>query len=285
MRTTSEAGGQVVEQIGQRHGFGAEATRHMLEAVRRGNGSMAQFGHAEFAGPGQWMRGGMTMVSDLFNHDLKRRVAGLCEDLAGVVAGEAHQEARRNSTGAASSGVSSGTSSGNRQDTGGGSSSSSTSSDWWPGDLGRPNSAGSQNDMRYAWFADARRLAIKRGGEVAVYDTQDHRISGVSQQQGGTDSVSFSSQHGPVSLDDLPRVDASSSTSTPAHSSTAAAPSPEPQTARTTNTAGTGADLSGRAPAGGDPMALIERLAGLHEKGVLSTEEFNAKKAELLGRL
>jgi hypothetical protein len=36
--------------------------------------------------------------------------------------------------------------------------------------------------------------------------------------------------------------------------------------------------------ASGDPAA-IESLAGLHERGVLSDEEFAAKKAELLGRL
>ena len=38
----------------------------------------------------------------------------------------------------------------------------------------------------------------------------------------------------------------------------------------------------------GDPAAIvaaIESLAGLHERGILSDEEFAAKKAELLGRL
>lgn len=291
MKTTSGAGSPAIEQIAQRHGFSVEATRHMLDAVRRGNGSMAQFGHAEFAGSGQWMRDGMTMVSDLFNHDLKRRVAALCEELAGVVSGEA-RPADRPSPGAAttagagagdgslstasaasSSGPSSGVSAAPPA------SSSSTSADWWPGNLGRPNGTGAQNDMRYAWFADARRLVIRRGGEVAVYDTQDHRISGVSQQQGGADSVSFSSQHGPVSLDSLPRVDAS-----------AAAPPvlPGPRTTRmtnTANTAGSAVDSPAAASSGGDPMAMIERLATLRDKGVLSAEEFNAKKAELLGRL
>lgn len=254
MKTTSGAGSPAIEQIAQRHGFSVEATRHMLDAVRRGNGSMAQFSHAEFAGSGQWMRDGMTMVSDLFNHDLKRRVAALCEELAGVVSGEARQADRPAQP----------------------ASSSSTSADWWAGDLGRPNSTGSQNDMRYAWFADARRLVIRRGGEVAVYDTQDHRISGVSQQQGGADSVSFSSQHGPVSLDSLPRVDAS----------TAAPPArAELRATRTTSTAGAAADSPAGKPSSGDPIALIEQLATLRDKGVLSAEEFNAKKAELLGRL
>ena len=40
--------------------------------------------------------------------------------------------------------------------------------------------------------------------------------------------------------------------------------------------------------ASGDPAAIvaaIESLAGLHQRGILSDEEFAAKKAELLGRL
>jgi hypothetical protein len=40
-------------------------------------------------------------------------------------------------------------------------------------------------------------------------------------------------------------------------------------------------------PAGNsaDIIAAIESLAGLHERGILSDEEFAAKKTELLGRL
>jgi hypothetical protein len=40
--------------------------------------------------------------------------------------------------------------------------------------------------------------------------------------------------------------------------------------------------------ASGDPAAIvaaIESLAGLHQRGILSDEEFATKKAELLGRL
>jgi hypothetical protein len=38
-------------------------------------------------------------------------------------------------------------------------------------------------------------------------------------------------------------------------------------------------------PDGGDVFTLIERLADLHAKGILSAEEFAAKKTELLSRL
>ncbi|PKM75101.1 MAG: hypothetical protein CVU92_03075, partial [Firmicutes bacterium HGW-Firmicutes-17] len=38
-------------------------------------------------------------------------------------------------------------------------------------------------------------------------------------------------------------------------------------------------------PAPEDPIAMIEKLAGLKEKGIISEEEFNQKKQELLAKL
>lgn len=80
---------------------------------------------------------------------------------------------------------------------------------WWPEALGEsPNSAGGQNETRYAFFADPQRLAVDLGdGKVLVYDTADHQISGVQQQQGGNArEVAFTSQHGKVDLNQLKRV-------------------------------------------------------------------------------
>ena len=74
---------------------------------------------------------------------------------------------------------------------------------WWPDDLGQPSTSGGQNDVRYAFFGDKRRLALQKGGKISLYDTGDHQISGVSQQQGSSSSLSFVSQHGTVSLDEL----------------------------------------------------------------------------------
>jgi hypothetical protein len=80
---------------------------------------------------------------------------------------------------------------------------------WWPAKLGTPAAAGGQNDLRYAYFADERRIAIERGDAVYVYDTADHRIHGVAQSQsgGGPTSLVFTSQHGTVPLDALKVVD------------------------------------------------------------------------------
>ena len=45
--------------------------------------------------------------------------------------------------------------------------------------------------MRYACFPEQRRLAVMRDGQVRVYDTKEHRITGFSQQQSGSQSLSF----------------------------------------------------------------------------------------------
>ncbi len=77
---------------------------------------------------------------------------------------------------------------------------------WWPDELGQPATSGGQNDVKYAFFPDARRLAIRQDGRVTVYDSGDHRISGVSQQQGSGRSLAFSSDHGEVKVADLREV-------------------------------------------------------------------------------
>ena len=84
-------------------------------------------------------------------------------------------------------------------------------SDWWPKGLSNPSSSGSQNDLRYAFFPDQHRLAVEQNGKVTQYDTGDHQISGVSQQQSGGNggnggTPSFTSQNGTVDLSSLKQV-------------------------------------------------------------------------------
>lgn len=78
------------------------------------------------------------------------------------------------------------------------------SGDWWPGGIGHPNSVGSLNGTRYAYFARARRLAIERGGVVTLYDTRDHEVSGVSPPLTSGGALRFTSQHGPADVTSLP---------------------------------------------------------------------------------
>jgi hypothetical protein len=105
---------------------------------------------------------------------------------------------------------------------------------------------------------------------VTVYDTLDHQISGVSQQQGLGGSLTLISQHGTVSISTLPVVSVDGVVRTKA---------PEPSAAPT------GEPYRPDSAQEMDLFAKIERLAELHKRGILSAEEFAAKKAELLSRL
>jgi hypothetical protein len=167
-----------IADIAQRHGFSTDAARAVAEALRRGGGTMAQFSHPELGGMGQWVAGGMLMIGDMFNNGLKARVDALCRDLAAMPAPvPAAAEDQPGQTG-----------------------------HWWPDGLGIPSATGAQNDMRYACFPDTRRLAVMRDGRVRIYDTGEHRLGGFSQQQSGSQSLSFSSQTGPVRLEDLKEI-------------------------------------------------------------------------------
>ena len=181
----SGANERAEHDLAARHGFTPEAVAALREALGRGGGGQAQFSHPEFGGMGQWSRGGMIMIGDMFNHALKARVDALCTELAAM--GQPSSVSRP----APSM-----------------SSARESSEAWWPAEFGAPAAAGSQNGAGYACFPHARRLALRRDGRVSLYDTGDHRISGVSQQQGGgmSDPV-FTSQHGPVQLRDLQPVE------------------------------------------------------------------------------
>ena len=270
MRQLSPDGQRVASDLSNRHGFSIDAVTHMMFSVLNGNGGMAQFSHGEFGGSGQWMRGGMIMLGDMFNNYLKGRVDSLCSDIANILA---------NQPGLLQSGSfqsqSQGGSAYQHQAAGGGMGSSSLfvpdpEDNWWPSEFGRPAALGSQNNVRYAYFPNARRLAIKTGGEVWVYDTQDHQIGGFSQQQGYGGSILLSSQYGTVDIARLPVISRNGQTvfqqPTP----------PPPETYYS----------SAQPPvASSDVLAALERLGDLKAKGVLTDAEFAAKKADLLSRL
>ncbi len=255
--TVTPAAESAITHIAQRHGLSREAVLAMLFAVHTGGGTMAQFSIPELGGSGQWMRGGMTMVGgNMFDNALKARVDALCGELAQLLA--------TTTVFPTSTGGGAGLISGN----------------WWPADLGVPSSSGGQNDARYAIFPGTRRLAIQINGSTRVFDTGEHQIGGVQQQQGGgSGSVSFTSQFGTFDVSSLRELGTEKVAETP----TAAPapqdqpdPAPQPQAPE---------PASG---ASGDPAAVvaaIEALAGLHQRGILSDEEFTAKKTELLGRL
>jgi Short C-terminal domain len=246
-----------LDDAARRHGVGADAALALLRALAAGGGTMAQFSHPELGGMGQWSQGGMVMVGDMFDRGLAARVDALCTELAALL--------REIAPPAAPGSVRAGA-----HPPGAG-----PAEAWWPPGLGAPATSGAQSDMRYAYFPAARRLAIRQGGRVTLHDTGGHRITGASQAQGGGQVLAFSTEEGVVRLRDLPEVDAGAGSQRGPHpGATAPDPAPPP-----------GASPAVPADGGDEALALIERLAELRRKGILTEEEFAAKKAELLGRL
>jgi hypothetical protein len=206
---------ETMQELAARHGMSEGAVQAARDALERGGGRLAQFSHPELGGYGQWMPG-MTQIGDMFNHALRGRVEQLCQELS------ARWQRRETPSGAREGSLSAGP---------------RTIPEsmkpmepmqpmkpmapmkpmepmkaparWWPEELGEnPNSAGGQNEARYAFFGDKQRLAFDAGdGKVEVYDTGDHRISGVQQHQGSNGrKVTFTSQHGEVELAKLQKV-------------------------------------------------------------------------------
>jgi hypothetical protein len=290
MAQLSPAGIRAVQDIAQRHGFSFDAVQSMLHSVINGNGSMAQFSHFEFGGSGQWMQGGMTMVGDMFNGYLKGRVDNLCSELSRLIQNQ--PELMR--TGSFQSQTQNGNTSYSSFGGGSGENTNANSlfvpspvqANWWGPDLKWPNSSGGQNGMRYAWFSQARRLAMEVNGQVIIYDTLDHNIGGVSQQQSGGYSVTFSSQFGYVDLSSLPVISI--------NGLPPLAPTPPPPAPSYSNSSNNNKPQSGSAPVNPsgtssanshDIFASLEKLAALQSRGILSDQEYADKKAELLSRL
>jgi hypothetical protein len=253
---------RALHELAQRYAVSDDAATTLLFAVNSGGGTMAQFSHPELGGSGQWMMGGMTMVGDMFNHGLQAKVSGLCTELSNLLRSLTVFVPQPMPAPFSGSGASGG---------------------WWPSELGYPSSSGGQNDLRYAYFPQVRRLAVQRNGRVEVYDALDHQIGGVQQQQGGGyPSLSFSSQRGTFSVESLPLVSGGSGApvheAPPAQSFGSGGLPPVHESAPVT-----GDHLQPRSQ--NDVLSALERLGDLRQKGILTEDEFQSKKAELLRRL
>ncbi len=216
MEQLTPEGLQVVNELAQRYGFSQEAVIQMMFAMLRGRGGMAQFNHPEFAGSGQWMRGGMLMLGDMFNHSLKARVDGLCHAIAAQLASQPElfpsgslqsqsqsgggQQMQMSGFSGASTGPTPGVEGGHSLFT------PDPRDTWWPRELGTPSAIGAQNDVRYAFFPAIGRLAVEANGQVSLHDTGGHQIAGMAQQQGPAGVMVFTTPAGPVSLASLASV-------------------------------------------------------------------------------
>ncbi len=236
MQQLTPTGHDVVADIAARYSLSTDSVLCMLAAVHEGDGMMAQFDCPELGGWGQWMQGGMVMISDPLDQNMRAAVDGVCDELSKALA------TNRLFATAPPGG---------------------SHSAWWPAELGAPSSTGSQDGTRYAVFPNQRRLVVEREGRATVYDTLDHRIDAISQQQGGAGSLAFGDTHGAIDLASLPVV----------------SNSPTANTA----TQGTGADQGAASTA--DVLETIAALARLRDEGALSEDEFAEKKRELLARI
>jgi len=285
MRQLTPEGQQIINNIAQRYNFSPDAVFSMLQSVINGNGTMAQFNHPEFGGSGQWMKGGMIMLGDMFNNGLKNSVGGLCQELSNLIANQPdliqsgsfqsqHQGTQQQSNYSGNGGQ--------QQNSSGPAGAVSlfvpppagSSGNWWPAGLQFPSSTGAQNNVRYAYFATIRRLAIEVNGQVTLYDTLDHQIGGFSQQQSVGGSITFTSQYGLVDVNTLPII---SIDNVPVQTLDQSQPAPSHIQPSPVNTqvANQEADIFG----------AIEKLANLKDKGILTDTEYSTKKAELLARL
>jgi hypothetical protein len=270
MNTLTQYGTGVLSDISQRYGVSQDAVRCLMDAVSSGGGTQAQFSHPELGGMGQWSSGGMTMVGDMFNVGLQGLVSNICGALSNAYFNGSFYTPPPRSF----SGQQDGTS---LQVSGG------SFGSWWPNDLGSPSSSGSQNNLSYAIFPASHRLAINLNGAMTVYDTGEHMIGGVGQQQSGDASWTFTSQFGTVYLNQLPIVFGAGQQDEPSMQApienTPFEPAPMPATEAHYETS-----ASALIDAGG-VIDAIEKLGALHDMGILNDGEFQAKKAELLARL
>jgi hypothetical protein len=293
MQDLTPEGLETVQNLARNYSMSVDAVTTLLRAVAAGNGYQAQFSHPELGGMGQWSQGGMIMIGDMFNNNLKATVSSLADALSGALRNQ--QMFKPVNVGSNSSFF-----------VGGGPSQ-------WPAELGSPSSSGGQNDMQYAFFPDKRRLAIRYGGNTTVYDTGDHNIYGFGQQQGGDQSLTFNSQYGVVRVADLPQVQiqqgsiqqgaqatsfsssnnsfSSSNNFSPAPPASEPAPQAQAFAPAFDNSFPAALPASPQAaPAAtgathDEILQTLEKLAALRDKKILSDAEFESKKAELLSRL
>ncbi len=289
MQGLTEDGRHIVEAAASRHGVSTDAAYTLLMALVAGGGRQAQFSHPDLGGMGQWSQGGMIMVGDMFNNGLKYKVDALCNELAGAIQNNApFAPAPMSSQSQSQSSGMGGMGQMNMMGAMGGGNSSLFvpgtfgSASRWPAELGVPSSAGSQNNLHYAVFPSTRRLAIEQGGRLSVYDIGDHQIGGFSQQQSGDQSLTFTSQYGIVRVADLPHVGLGPEAPHQEQpvASTPTAPVFEAAAPAAPATSGLAAGASDD-----EIFSRIERLADLRKKDIITAEEFDAKKAELLARL
>jgi hypothetical protein len=194
----------LLHDVSRRNSLSEEAVSVLLKALESSGYTMAQFDHPELGGMGQWS-GGMTMIGDFSNSEVKGRVDRACRELAEGLKNSSSAEGEKNESGSASSDIFDSTVSGSAKVSG--NRPESKHRNWWPEDFGAIASSGSQNGCDYAYSRGTNRLAIRQGSQVTIYHTGNHEIYGVAQQQGNSSSVEFQSQLGTITARELNKIE------------------------------------------------------------------------------
>ncbi len=206
----SQADKQFVQVVAKHHQLSESAVEALFIAIQAGQGTAAQFNHPELGGLGQWMGGGMIMLGDMFNQQLKATVAQVCTEIADYLAGRPQrsdtqrpqaQQAQHTQTQVKEPSPMQFKPFAPMREM-----SFSAQEAWWPQEFGTPTASGAQNTLQYAYFAQEKRLVIRLDQRVAIYDTKEHQINGVSQQQDAQQTVTFRSQKGELVLNTLKKL-------------------------------------------------------------------------------
>lgn len=283
---------QKLTELTQKYQLSEHAIMVLLQALIKGNGKMAQFNHPELGGIGQWLPGGMTMISDISNSHLKMVIDNLCGELVILIKNNYFNPIK------ADEGLINQGSNQQQQQSQNNINKNETVEanlfnlgTWWPTELGTPTLSGDQNNLLYAYFANKQRLVLKNQAEIYVYDTLHHHISGVSQQQSSSGQLLiFTSQVGTFAVSDLPQIAAASQINDLAVENNqltdiiAKAEKIKEMLPRATTKV---EPLTKTADESQQPdiFNTIKKLAELKEQGIISEQEFETKKAELLKRL
>ena len=265
MHELTSQGEQAVADLSARYGVSTGAVRALLEAVQLGNGTMAQFSHPELGGRGQWMAGGMTMVGDMFSPGLQARVSGLAGELSSLLASTPVYAVRRARPGPAQL---------TRRIRGRG---------------GRPS--WDSPDRADARTAPVTRCSRRPGGlpcRAAARPSASTARWTMSFTACSSRGASRARCRSPASTARSPSRACRWQALTAARCRPGPGP-PRSRSCRAHRRSPPPSGPSGQAvPSGTDAdavLAVLERLGDLHRRGVLTDEEFAAKKAEILSRL
>ena len=83
MANLTSEGQRIVDDASRRYCIGA--VRLLLEALVSGGGGVAHVNHPDLGGMGQWSSGGVVMIGDMFNNELKSRIGALRAELSDVI--------------------------------------------------------------------------------------------------------------------------------------------------------------------------------------------------------